>query len=107
VAKHLDKLDVFMLSSREDTYPLVVVEAASLGVPTIYFDQSGGIYDFIDAQSGIRVDYLDVQAMANAIEQLKNDPVLLKQFALNVKVRFLEEPKEKDIISKFLEYLEN
>lgn len=44
--------DIFFLSSREDPYPLVVLEAAYLGVPSICFKGSGGITDFVQEDTG-------------------------------------------------------
>ncbi|MEP7278419.1 MAG: glycosyltransferase family 4 protein, partial [Bacteroidota bacterium] len=51
-ATNLLPFDVFFLSSREDPYPLVVVEAAYLAVPSICFDGSGGIPEFIENDAG-------------------------------------------------------
>ncbi|OWY58561.1 hypothetical protein B7486_79310, partial [cyanobacterium TDX16] len=41
LAAVLAAADVFVLSSREDTFPLVCLEAASLGVPIVCFDDAG------------------------------------------------------------------
>lgn len=67
-------VDVFVLTSREDPYPLVVLEAGSLGVPTVCFADSGGTPAFVGAGCGTVVPYLDVAAMADAlIELVDND----------------------------------
>ena len=61
-------LDVFLLTSREDPYPLVVLEAADAAVPTICFKGAGGAVEFVEsAQGGVCVNYLDTAAMAGAI----------------------------------------
>lgn len=44
--------DLFFLSSREDPYPLVVLEAAYLSIPTVCFADSGGITDFVNDETG-------------------------------------------------------
>lgn len=70
-------LDAFALTSREDAFPLAVLEASALGVPVVSFD-NGGITEF--ARAGGReplatvVPYLDVQAMADGILALFTEP---------------------------------
>ena len=44
--------DIFLLSSREDPYPLVVLEAAFQKVPSICFQDAGGIKEFIGEDAG-------------------------------------------------------
>ena len=44
--------DIFLLSSREDPYPLVVLEAAFQKVPTIFFKEAGGIQVFVGDDAG-------------------------------------------------------
>jgi glycosyltransferase involved in cell wall biosynthesis len=60
--------DVFALTSREDPFPTVVLEALSAGLPVVAFDRSGGIPDMLrDAKQGDIVPCGDVTAMAAAI----------------------------------------
>lgn len=66
--------DIFLLTSREDPYPLVVLEAAACGVPTICFDGAGGMPEFVENDCGNVVPYLDVRAMASAVIQLADNP---------------------------------
>lgn len=71
--------DLFCLSSREDAFPLVMLEAALLGVPIVGFDH-GGIAELARASGdaelplALVVDYLDVGAMADALVSLAEDP---------------------------------
>lgn len=73
----LGSLDAFALTSREDAYPLAVLEAAALGVPVVAFD-NGGITEFASADpSGPLaevVPYLDVHAMAEKLLALFTEP---------------------------------
>jgi glycosyltransferase involved in cell wall biosynthesis len=68
--------DLFVLPSREDAFPLVCLEAASLGVPVVCFD-TGGIADFVappdEAVAGAVVAYPDVTAMGRACADLLLD----------------------------------
>jgi glycosyltransferase involved in cell wall biosynthesis len=65
--------DVFVLTSREDPLPLVSLEASLLGKPVVSFD-SGGMREFLSGGAGFVVPYLDVEAMADAVEALLDDP---------------------------------
>lgn len=69
--------DLFVLPSREDTFPLVCVEAASMGIPTVCFDDAG-IVELIEPRggevAGASVAYPDLAAMAQAIDDLLGDP---------------------------------
>jgi len=66
---------VFLLTSREDPLPSVVLEAMSGGVPTLAFENAGGIPDLLAKFSaGESVPLGDVAAMAKAI------PPLVAQF---------------------------
>jgi glycosyltransferase involved in cell wall biosynthesis len=56
-----------LLTSKEDPYPLVVLEAALQKVPTIAFSQAGGAPEFIGDDGGSVVDYLDTEMAASAI----------------------------------------
>jgi len=59
--------DVFALTSREDPYPLVCLEAAALAKPIICFADAGGMPEFVEEDCGFVVPYLDVEAMADRV----------------------------------------
>ncbi|MCB0164751.1 MAG: glycosyltransferase [Anaerolineae bacterium] len=68
--------DVFTLVSREDPFPLVVLEAALLNKPIICFDHAGGAGEFVEQDSGFVIPYLDLEAMADRVLQLLHSPEL-------------------------------
>ena len=72
-APYLADLDLFLLTSREDPFPLAMVEAARQGIPLVCFAGSGGAAEFVDDTVGVTVPMLDVAAMAQAVEDLKAD----------------------------------
>ena len=69
----MTRFDVFLLSSREDPYPLVVLEAALLQKPIVCFDQAGGAPELVEHDAGEVVKYLDVKAAADAVISLIED----------------------------------
>jgi glycosyltransferase involved in cell wall biosynthesis len=61
---------VLTLLSREDPFPLVVLEAGVLGVPTVCFEGSGAIPEMAAEGNCVSVPYLDLQAYAEAVHRL-------------------------------------
>lgn len=73
-APYLAELDLFLLTSREDPFPLVMLEAARQGVPIACFAGSGGATEFVDDTIGATVPMLDVSAMAQVVKDLRDAP---------------------------------
>lgn len=65
----LRELDVFVMPSRSEGYPLAILEALSSGLPCIAADVSG-ISEILDATSGIIVKPGDSNLLGNAMESL-------------------------------------
>jgi glycosyltransferase involved in cell wall biosynthesis len=59
--------NAFLLTSREDPFPLVCLEAAALATPIVCFQDSGGMPEFVGKDAGFVVPYLDVQRAADCI----------------------------------------
>ncbi|MCB0517040.1 MAG: glycosyltransferase family 4 protein, partial [Bacteroidetes bacterium] len=78
VLPYFKSFDVFALTSREDPFPLVCLENAACGNPVICFKDGGGMPEFTDMGGGVSVDYLDLDAMLDAIIEYKNNPELLQ-----------------------------
>lgn len=72
-ADYFAAADVFALTSREDPFPLVMLEAGIARTPTICFADAGGAPEFVGDDSGIVVPYLDLNAMADAVQTLLTD----------------------------------
>lgn len=71
--------DLFVLPSREDPFPLVCLEAADQGLPTVCFADAGGMPSFVEADGGIVVPGMDVEAMTNAVKRLCVDSPLRRE----------------------------
>ncbi|MEM1330742.1 MAG: glycoside hydrolase family 99-like domain-containing protein [Planctomycetota bacterium] len=65
--------DVLALTSREDPYPLVMLEALSRGKPVLCFEGAGGAPEAVERDAGAVVPYLDVPAMAGELHELFRD----------------------------------
>ena len=93
VSSHLPyfaRFDIFVLPSREDPFPLVVLDAASLGIPIVCFDNAGGAPEFVENDSGIVVPYLDVNRMADALIKLMQDEVLRETLGKRAREKVIE-----------------
>lgn len=76
---NLAAFDVFFLSSREDPYPLAVLEAGFMQVPSICFAGAGGIPEFVEADAGWIMPELSAESAAQTILTLLPNKALLQQ----------------------------
>jgi glycosyltransferase involved in cell wall biosynthesis len=101
--------DIHLLLSREDPYPLVVLEAASFAIPTVCFTAGGGSSEFVETDAGFSVPYGNLVKMASALNQLAENPILRNKMGMNAveKLRLRHNRKEAsgniiEIVKKML-----
>lgn len=82
-------LDIFTIVSREDPFPLVMLEAALAQKTMIGFDKTGGCSEFIEEDAGIIVPYLNTFAMASSIIKLFLNQSFAKQLGHKAKDKVL------------------
>jgi glycosyltransferase involved in cell wall biosynthesis len=70
VSSYYDASDVFLLPSREDPFPLVMMEAALRKKAIVCFDHAGGAPEFVERDAGFVVPGLDVNKMAERVVDL-------------------------------------
>jgi glycosyltransferase involved in cell wall biosynthesis len=73
--------DLLFLSSREDPYPLVVLEAALMHVPTLCFSESGGIVEFVGSDAGWQINDFSISEAANKVLKLASDKAEVRKKA--------------------------
>jgi O-antigen biosynthesis protein len=72
--------DVFLLTSREDPFPSVVLEALDASLPVICFDETGGIPNLLRKEEvGLVVPHLDAVAMSETLSKILSQPRLLEK----------------------------
>jgi len=74
--RFLAAFDVLALVSREDCFPLVMLEAALFSHPTVCFDGVGGASEFVENDCGSVVPFLDLESMGERILALFESPDL-------------------------------
>lgn len=71
--KYTACFDLFFMSSREDPYPLVMIEAGLNKIPVICFEKSGGAVDFVGEIEELKIPYLDsIKAAKKIVELIDN-----------------------------------
>jgi glycosyltransferase involved in cell wall biosynthesis len=99
----LETVDLFLLTSREDPYPLVVLQAANHNIPVICFKDSGGIPEFVaNSKGGISVGYLNINEAAKAVIDFYDNPDRKQECGNNAKRYLLERHQDISEFSKKL-----
>ncbi|WP_460885358.1 glycosyltransferase family 4 protein [Rhabdobacter roseus] len=106
---YISRFDVLLLSSREDPYPLVVMEAALNEIPVVCFEGAGGAPELIEQDAGFVVPYMDISAASNALVQLIQNADQRLKMGQKARQKVLERHnttesvrKVKAIIEKYL-----
>ena len=97
--------DVFFVSSREDPYPLVVLEAAMLSKPILCFDKAGGAKDFVQDDCGATIEYLNVDSVVDKIKELKENKALIEQMGNCGRRKVLERHNQEVAFQSFVDIL--
>ncbi len=90
-ADWLTAADVFLLTSREDPLPTVVMEAMSAGLPTVAFEESGGAPDLLrECDAGVAVPLGNVLAMVRQLRALaaRTRPAVRARIAAQARRQF-------------------
>jgi len=84
-------LDLFVLPSLSEGFPLTNIEAMASGVPVLSTRIAGIPEAIHDGEQGLLVSPRDTQGLAAAIERMIADPTLRKTMGRNARQRVLEE----------------
>ena len=106
---YYEAFDVLLLTSREDPFPLVCIEAGMMGCPTVCFAQAGGMPEFVRDDAGFVVPYADVQAMSEKTSYLLQNELVRNSMGAQARQRAEAGhtirsigPQMYDIIQQFL-----
>lgn len=97
--------DIYLLTSREDPFPAVVLEAMDVGLPVVGFKDAGGFGDIVNGDTGALVPYLDVTAMAEEIVSLLADDPRRRKLEENTRRLVEEKFNFTDYVYKLLALL--
>ncbi|MCX8075007.1 MAG: glycosyltransferase family 4 protein [Clostridia bacterium] len=88
IIQKLQEDSIFVLTSRSESFSLVLCEAMRQGIPCISFDVDVGPREIIkDGENGFLVEYLNKEDMENKIKLLMNDERLRHDFGEKSRVQ--------------------
>ncbi len=99
-------MDVLLLPSRSDPYPLVSLEGAALGKPIVCFE-AGGMGEFLEADERLVVPYLDIDAMANRVAELAVSDAERLELGARLSERVRERHRLEVAAPRLLEQIEH
>ncbi len=102
---YMSIFDIFFVSSREDPYPLVVLEAAMLSKPVICFDKAGGAKDFVEDDCGVVVEYLNTETVIKKIVELNENRLMVEQMGKYGRKKVLERHNKTIAFQTFVDIL--
>lgn len=76
---HMAGADIYLMTSREDPFPTVVLDAMEVGMPVIGFDKAGGFMSLLEEGAGILVPYENTHIMAESVIRLASDKALMTE----------------------------
>ncbi|WP_149829585.1 stealth conserved region 3 domain-containing protein [Streptomyces tailanensis] len=84
LAEEWAKASIALMTSKNEAFPLVLMEAQAAGVPVLSYDCPNGPREIIlDGQTGILVPPGDVEALAQRLNQLMSDDALRHHLGAN------------------------
>lgn len=86
VKQHMLASDIYVMTSHTECFPMVLLEASSVGLPLISFDVPVGPRSIIaNGNNGYLVDYENKQQMAKQIADMLRDRTALQALGTNAK----------------------
>ncbi len=92
---HFNRFDVFLMTSREDPFPLVCIEAGQLGKPIICFKGVTGTEEIVKQGGGHVVPYLDLIDLTDRLHDYASDPGKIANDGIHAKELFSEFTPDK------------
>lgn len=77
--------DLFLLTSREDPFPSVVMEAMEASLPVVAFKDGGGYVENITVDTGILCDMESIEQMSAAVKMILSDEELCVKLSSGAK----------------------
>ncbi len=103
--KFMSKADIFVLPSRYEGLPMVILEAMACGAPVVSSDCKSGPREILqDGSHGVLVPVEDVDALSAALSRLLRDKTLRKKFSETARER-ARDFAAAEIVSRYEELI--
>ena len=106
VSSWLEKFDIFLLTSRVEGLPNVLIESLDMGVPVISTDAGGSKETFVDGQTGILCQNPDPSVIAKKIVEIISHPEWLEKASTISPIQTREKFSQENMISTLLRIYE-
>jgi|GEM_PF-1860251 len=104
-AEKLAQATAFLLTSREDPYPLVILDSMANGVPFVCFEDAGGGATIAKSGPGIAIPYGDEQLFAENINYLIDNPAKCEQLGRAGKKKVIMDHNKRHVLEIFVSLL--
>jgi hypothetical protein len=94
------------LVSREDSYPSVMLEAMSSGIPVVAFRGSGGAEELLDDERGYLVEYLNIRKYAQVLRSIRNAPEKTKKITDHASAYIANSMRFDEYVRRILDCLD-
>ena len=101
LARYYAQADVLISTSRYEGFGYTILEALTHGAPVVCFNNSALPELVIDGYNGFMVETDDIDAMAERIKRLKNDPKLRKKLAVGA-LKSAKRYSESNLVEKYI-----
>ncbi len=105
VLQYMAHFSVLALTSREDPYPLVVLEAGLSKVPVLCFTEAGGAPELVGDDGGYVVPYLDLAGMAERIMHLAENAPQQQQMGQRLEQKVIERHSSNQSTQQLLDLI--
>ena len=99
--------DVFCLPSYREGFPISILEAAALGVPTIGSDIYGIADAIIDQKTGVLFKPRNIDLLTQCLIDFHNNKEKYQAMGANARTRAVKDFNSADVISKYTQYIRN
>jgi len=104
-AERLAQATAFLLTSREDPYPLVILDSMANGVPFVCFEDAGGAASIAKSGPGIAIPYGDEHLFAESINYLIDNPTKREQLGRAGKKKVILDHNKRHVLEIFVDLL--
>ncbi len=101
----INALDIFVVSSREDPFPLVMLEAALCQKPILGFENTGGCTEFVKDNCGWLAPFEDSEALYQLLLKMSASAELRENFGKKGQQEVLEKYNFRESFQKIEQHL--
>lgn len=108
IEKEYLNASIYVMTSKWEGFPMVLLEASSYALPVIAFDINTGPSELIENEkSGFLIEDGNLKSFADKLEILMDDENLRKTMGLNAKKKVKKEFSKEIIMGKWLKLFKN